>query len=496
MIVATAFAAERSLDIELLRPRYVDGAIPGVDALGDGERGEMHAGAFVHYTHDPLLLLGSSATVQGIERNRVTVDVGGAAQITRALAFRASFPIITDWETQTPDLGAPGVGFGDLWLGAVVGFSAGPTRLGAAIDLALPIGTHDAWRGEVATRIAPAVLADLHLGRFSLAASGTLQARGVVDTGAGLTVGNEVLADAGVGWDVWRDRARVTVSFLSRTGLDSAGRGSDAHELLAGVQVRPGRTTRVDAWVGRGLSLGYGAPDYRAGVGFTVHARRAPDVREPPPAVVVEAELPPQIVVRPLEDEPEVPPEPPPEPPALARVEADRITIRDPIQFALGTDEILPESQPTLTTIAGLLRDHPEILEVVIEGHASEEGSFLYNYDLSMRRSSAIFKALVAAGVHPTRLACRSMGEVAPATAGTAEAELARSRRVVFHITKRWSPGDPVPEYARDIRLPWTGEAATIPESPPFPEPPPEPPPPPPKPKEIPDESTFEEEDE
>jgi protein TonB len=38
---------------------------------------------------------------------------------------------------------------------------------------------------------------------------------------------------------------------------------------------------------------------------------------------------------------------------------------------------------------------------VVIEGHASQEGSFEYNYTLSAERARAIYEALVLRGVHP-----------------------------------------------------------------------------------------------
>ncbi len=438
----------------------------GVDTLADGPKGMLHAGAFLAYTHDPLVLVGAGDTVYGVVRNRMAVEVGGALQLTRGLTVRAALPVLGDWGTQYAALGADGVGLGDLWLGAAIGSPRlGPLRVGAAVDAAVPIGTTEAWRGEGAFRVVPGLLAELRVGRFRLAANSTLVVRSPVDTDTGLTVGTEVCANGGVGWEVWTDRARVSLAMVTRTGLASEGDGANSSELVGGLQVDGGRSLRFDTWVGRGLNIGYGASDYRFGLGLTAHVARKPVVHPPepdpppPPARPIGR----QIEIQALGD---LSDERAKTTVVLARIKDDQIVIRDPVQFELGTDHILPESLPTIHQVAEILRDHPEILQVVIEGHASEEGSFIYNYDLSLRRASAMFKELVLAGVHPDRLACRSMGEVQPVTAGTEETELAQSRRVVFHITRRLAAGEVPPTYQRDILLPWTGEAATIPEAP------------------------------
>jgi len=484
----------------------VDHTVLGVDTLAEGARGALHVGANVSYTHDPLLLVGESYTVYGVERNRLALNVGGAWQPTRGLTIRGGFPVLSDWGTQVESLAAQGVGIGDLWLGSTLGSPRfGPLRLGAAFDVAIPSGTRDAWRGEAGVRLVPGVLADLQIGRLSVVADAALVARSPIDTEVGLEVGMEVRADGGVAWEVWTDRARVTLAGVTRTGLSSAGAGANSAELVAGVQLEtaavgsaPGPRVRLDGWVGRGVNIGYGASDYRVGLGISAHFAPKPVVKPPPPP---EPPPPPplnrpqKVDIEVLDDVPDERPPPPPEAPR-ARIVDDQIVIRDPIQFELATDRLLPESLPTLGEVAEILREHPEILQIVIEGHASEEGDYLYNYDLSLRRASTIFKELVLAGVHPERLACRSMGEVEPVGAGTEEAELARSRRVVFHITRRFTPGEPLPVYTPGIRVPWTGDPAKISEGPPLPEPPPPPEAEPPPKSDIPDRAVFEEEEE
>ena len=141
---------------------------------------------------------------------------------------------------------------------------------------------------------------------------------------------------------------------------------------------------------------------------------------------------------------------------ALAKVEGDRIVIRDPIRFVFAKDEVLPESLPILADVARVLADNPRILYVVVEGHASEEGSFEYNYALSTARARAIYRVLIEVGVHPDRLGYRAMGEVAPENLGTDEVGLAANRRVLFRIERQLTSDMPPPSW-EPVPVPWTG---------------------------------------
>jgi outer membrane protein OmpA-like peptidoglycan-associated protein len=146
----------------------------------------------------------------------------------------------------------------------------------------------------------------------------------------------------------------------------------------------------------------------------------------------------------------------------LARVEEEAIVIRDPIQFEYNTANILPESLPTLHFVAKLMNQNARLGHVVIEGHASEEGTYIYNYDLSIRRARSIWEEIITAGVHPARLSYRGMGEVDPRKKGTDEAALAKNRRVDFHIIHRYNELEVLPEYPSNIKLPWSGQPAKV----------------------------------
>ena len=105
-----------------------------------------------------------------------------------------------------------------------------------------------------------------------------------------------------------------------------------------------------------------------------------------------------------------------------------------------------------MDAIAQRLKENPQILEVVIEGHSSEEGDFAVNYELSMRRATAVLVALVNAGVDAQRLSIRGLGEVKPSAT-----DAASNRRVMLLIVRRVNAGE-VKAATTPVPVPWTGE--------------------------------------
>lgn len=64
------------------------------------------------------------------------------------------------------------------------------------------------------------------------------------------------------------------------------------------------------------------------------------------------------------------------------------------ILFATGSDQISPESTPTLKEIGAMLAEHPE-LKLAIEGHTDNVGAAAANQTLSEKRSAAVREFLV-----------------------------------------------------------------------------------------------------
>lgn len=469
---AAAGAADH--DVELVRPRFGAGAFAGVDDPTVQAPGSVRAALTAQYEHDPVLYYANDHYFGAAVGERLWGSLGAGFGVLRWLDLGVGLPVAYTFASDDTTYTADGAAVGDLVTTArarVVQTRAFGLLVRAEANW--PVGTRDAWMSDPTVRPALALVAGLHNERL----------RGNLDVGvlgrpegadeAHWTVSTEVNLGASLAWVVVPARLDLNYALLTRVGTATPqALPSRSVELLMGVTGHPGRGVDVTAGGGVGLSGGVGVPVARGLLDVRWTPQRK--VVATPEAVVVEADLP----------EAQLPPEPPPAaaPPGdwaegqLARVEASEITIRDPIQFEFGKEVILPESKPTLEAVAALLRTDGRILHVVIQGHASDEGSFIYNYDLSSRRARAVWEALVSAGVHPDRISYQGMGEVVPVRAGTDEAALAANRRVVFRIVRLLEPGETAPALPTTILLPWNGEAheAVTPPPPPAPAPPPE----------------------
>jgi outer membrane protein OmpA-like peptidoglycan-associated protein len=134
-----------------------------------------------------------------------------------------------------------------------------------------------------------------------------------------------------------------------------------------------------------------------------------------------------------------------------AYIEGDKIVIVDKVHFATDSDIILDESKPILEAVGQVLLDHPEILEVHIEGHTDVRAGDAYNLALSQRRVESVRNFLIGNGIAEQRLVAKGLGHSQPlyddSACDRADEELDRNclfmtsqnRRVVFHIV-RWAP--------------------------------------------------------
>lgn len=454
----SAWAADGySTDIELLRPSFSSSGLVGVDSPFVREAGRWRVGLTSQYQHDPLVLYQHEQEVGTIIEHRVGTHLGFAYDAREQFSVRLVLPTYYQVGTDVPELAASGFGTGDLGLGTTIrAVELGPVGLGLRIDLTFPTSREAAWSGEDNLRTGAALLAHLDLGRFDALVDVGPTLRTDVETSEDFTLGSELHSAVGLRFDVIEDVLSPYVLTVTRTGLAApfSGGAETPAESLLGVQLRPIEPLLFDVGLGKGWSDGYGTTQERVLVGLTWVGSIPREEKPEPLQAVVVTDPPPDIEI------PDDPPEPEEEPwreGQLAKVEGERIKIREPIQFEFNTARILPESLPVLYQVAGLLNENARIVHVVIEGHASEEGSFSYNYDLSIRRARAIWEQLIRGRVHPDRISYRGMGEVVPRTEGSSEGELADNRRVDFHIVHQLGPLDLTPTYSPLAQLPWDG---------------------------------------
>ena len=121
----------------------------------------------------------------------------------------------------------------------------------------------------------------------------------------------------------------------------------------------------------------------------------------------------------------------------LVVVKGDQIVIKDRIEFATGKSTIKSVSDPLVDNIAQVMKDHPEIKKIEIQGHTDNQGPAVLNRNLSRARAKAVMKALEKRGIEPSRMTAKGFGPDKPiATNDTPEGRQS-NRRVQFQITER-----------------------------------------------------------
>jgi OmpA-OmpF porin, OOP family len=119
----------------------------------------------------------------------------------------------------------------------------------------------------------------------------------------------------------------------------------------------------------------------------------------------------------------------------LARVERGQVKITEQVKFQTGSATILPDSNTVLEAVAKILKDHPEIKRVRVEGHTDNRGGKSMNQRLSQRRAAAVVTWLVTkGGIERSRLTSEGLGMDRPVGDNATEEGRRDNRRVEFHI--------------------------------------------------------------
>jgi outer membrane protein OmpA-like peptidoglycan-associated protein len=118
----------------------------------------------------------------------------------------------------------------------------------------------------------------------------------------------------------------------------------------------------------------------------------------------------------------------------LARIEGGQVKISQQINFKTGSAEILRDSDPILIAVATILKDHPELTKIRVEGHTDNRGAAAMNKDLSNRRAASVVAWLTKFGIDKKRLTSKGFGLERPIDTNETDEGRANNRRVEFHI--------------------------------------------------------------
>ena len=455
-----------SVDIEFVRPAFGYGGFAGLDVPMTRKQLAFRYGILVQYERDPLTLYDAieNTEIGAVVANRGNASLGLSMDLTDRFTWNLLVPVAFNWATEVTNFANDGAGLSDLGAGARVIAIKMPRdqfNLGVRGGLILPTGRPQAYMHEDSVRFNAGLLAAVNLGPVRIATDAGVMSRGPVETAEDFNLGTEVQWGNGVRLALpAATRTAFTGQLLMRSSLSAFldGGAENSMEAIGGIQVLPSRAVVVDVGGGRGLTEGYGTTDFRILSQVTIqhvpHPEEEVVIYEPPPPPPPPP--PPEILIE--EPEPEIEWQEG----ELARVVLDTIQIREMLEFRVDTNILMDESRPTLNAIADLVNSDARIGHVVIEGHASQEGSFDHNYKLSESRAKAVFEELFKVGVHPERLSYRGMGEVVPIVEGEEEDQLQANRRVEFEIVKQYDAVEDMPDYSNTHAMPWNGEIVPI----------------------------------
>ena len=123
--------------------------------------------------------------------------------------------------------------------------------------------------------------------------------------------------------------------------------------------------------------------------------------------------------------------------PKIVRFIGMELVILQQVQFQTGTAKLTGNSDEILSEVATVLKDHPELTKVEIQGHTDNKGVPLSNKKLSQSRADSVMKAIVGKGIDASRLTAVGYGQEVPIADNATEEGRAKNRRVQFKVLER-----------------------------------------------------------
>ncbi len=143
-----------------------------------------------------------------------------------------------------------------------------------------------------------------------------------------------------------------------------------------------------------------------------------------------------------FQDEDGCPDEAPAAPPAAVVVD-DHITINQVVLFDHNRATLQAASNGILDAVVTVLREHPEIRVIRVEGHADDTGTESRNLRLSRDRAKAVQRYIVRARIARGRVTAQGFGSTRPLVQGDTPEAHERNRRVEFVIVEPASGAAP-----------------------------------------------------
>ena len=112
------------------------------------------------------------------------------------------------------------------------------------------------------------------------------------------------------------------------------------------------------------------------------------------------------------------------------------VSLSQNLLFATGSDNIDWNGKKAIIQVASVLKGNPDI-NVNVEGHTDSTGSADKNWDLSVRRATAVVNVLVGQGVDPKRVTASGRALYDPVASNVNAEGRAKNRRTEIILTPK-----------------------------------------------------------
>ncbi len=112
------------------------------------------------------------------------------------------------------------------------------------------------------------------------------------------------------------------------------------------------------------------------------------------------------------------------------------VSLSQNLLFASNSDNIDWKGKKAIRSLAEVLKQNPDI-NITVEGHTDPDGSAAKNWDLSVRRATAVVKILTETNVKPDRITASGRSFYYPIASNATAAGKAKNRRTEIILSPR-----------------------------------------------------------
>lgn len=424
-------------------------------------------GVMLNFAQNPLVVRESpSNREQRVLESVWGLDLMAGIGLLDEFQIGVALPLVLQQEGNVagiaPDNALTAQSIGDMRIVPKWRLTAPEANIGFALlaTVTVPSGDDSAFSTEGGPTVEPRAVVEWKLSarsRFAVNAGYRMRAQQKL---LNVDVGNELTYGTGFGFDATHRVALLADLYgsISADGDSESNSATAPMELDVGLRFNLADGHLLTVGGGPGVTNGWSAPDYRVFAGYQFSPAVAmdrdgdgiadaqdtcpddpedldgyldkdgcPDFDDDLEKAVAEKWKPePEVVTSVVVKEaPDV------------RITKSQIEIFKRVLFDVDKDTLRPESYDIIGQVAHVLRIHPEITRVRIEGHTDSTAGDGYNLGLSWKRSRTVVNTLADMGIPADRLESMGYGERRPIADNLTIEGRQQNRRVVFTILER-----------------------------------------------------------